>query len=234
MFGGDGANLALPPEDEDVGASGARRRRRMGAGRARHAHARGARSRRRCAGQRPRRARRALRALARRVLRDVHRRRTGLGGTADEVRRLPGPGRRGRRAPGPDGLVLPLLRDRSAARRHPLAHRRAERAGRPGGFRAVGASVSGGRGERLGCRSACSGGRPGAALAAGRVRPRGEGDAADRRVAPRDAHRPRRPHARGSHSSSRPGSRSAASIRPAIAGSSSRTPTSASSTTACA
>ncbi len=206
----------------------------MGAGRARHAHARGARSRRRCAGQRPRRARRALRALARRVLRDVHRRRTGLGGTADEGRRLPRSGRRGRRAPGPDGLVLPLLRDRSAARRHSLADRRAERAGRPGSFRAVGRALSGGRGERLGCRSACSGGRPGAALAAGRVRPRGEGDAADRRVGPHDADRPRRRARSRLTSSSRPGSASAASIRPAIAGSSSKTPTSASSTTACA
>ena len=141
VFGGDGASFALPPDDADLGRARARRGRRLGAGRSRPDMR---------VALVPVAAVRAA-GLDVRIARfapspDVSYAMFTGGGLAWAERQMKAgafaidAGAAGHAA-GPDGPLLPLRRDPRRARRHPLADRRAGRAGRRGGFRDAVAAV---------------------------------------------------------------------------------------------
>ena len=121
VFGGDGASIAVPARDEEavraaLAATAAWARDELGL-----CAARGARSRFGRARAGARRQGRPVRAVGQRLVRDVHRRRAGLGRPHAEGRTLCGdPGRAGRSA-GPLRTVVPLERHPDVARRHPVA-----------------------------------------------------------------------------------------------------------------
>ena len=120
VFGGDGASFAVSPDDLDRAREALAATAIWVEDEPRSGDAGGAGAGRRGAGARPRRPRRAVWAVAQSVLCDVLRRRSGLGGSCDEARRVRGASGAVGHPAGSHRPVMPVRGNSLGARADPV------------------------------------------------------------------------------------------------------------------